>query len=332
VTIARLRDARFLSLVFAATMIGAALLFPSVTMIRNGVDALVTLDITGSMNTRDCMLEGKPASRLEFAKRALRGLVADLPCPSRIALAIFTEREPFLLFEPIDVCENFAAVDAAIAELDWRMAWEGDSRVSAGFFRAIAMARRLGADLVFVTDGQEAPPLPTYGAPVFDGERGEVAGLLLGAGGYEPAPIPKFDERGREIGVYGAEEVPHESRFGLPPPGAEQREGYNPRNAPFGGAMAIGSEHLSSVREPYLRELAERTGLTYAHLGETGGLASALRAVARPRASLAPLDLRPLFAAAAVAGFVVLFLVIPLVERARGPRRSGGTKLQRRAM
>jgi mxaL protein len=331
VTSARLRDARFLSLAFATAMIAVALLFPRVSLVRNGVDALVTIDITGSMNTRDYMIEGKPASRLEFAKRALRGLVADLPCPSRIALAIFTEREPFLLFEPIDICENFAAVDAAIAGLDWRMAWEGDSRISAGFFRAIEMARRLGADLVFVTDGQEAPPLPAYGAPVFDGKRGEVAGLVLGAGGYEPAPIPKFDERGREIGVYGAEEVPHESRFGLPPPGAELREGYNPRNAPF-GAMTIGSEHLSSVREPYLRELAERTGLTYAHLDKTEGLAGALRAAARPRASLAPLDLRPFFAAAALAGFVVLFLVVPLVERARRPRRSGLPKLQRRAM
>jgi mxaL protein len=332
VTTARLRDPRLLSLAFAASMIAAALLFPRISTIRDGVDALVTLDITGSMNTRDYMLDGKPASRLDFAKKALRGLVADLPCPSRIALAIFTEREPFLLFEPIDVCENFAAMDAAIAGLDWRMAWEGDSRVSAGFFRAIEMARRLGADLVFVTDGQEAPPLPTYGAPVFDGARGEVTGLLLGAGGYEPAPIPKFDERGREIGFYGAEEVPHESRFGLPPPGAEQREGYNPRNAPFGGAMSIGSEHLSSVREPYLRELAAATGLTYAHLDKPEGLAGALRAVARPRASLAPLDLRPAFAAAALAGFVVLFLVIPLVERARRPRSSGLARLQRRAM
>ena len=268
------------------------------------------------MNARDYKIDGRPTSRLDFAKAALRGLVADLPCPSRVALAIFTEREPFLLFEPIDVCENFAAIDAAIAGLDWRMAWEGDSRISAGLFRAIEMARRLSADLLFVTDGQEAPPLPAYGAPVFDGKRGEVAGLILGAGGYELAPIPKFDDRGREIGVIGAEEVPHESRFGLPPPGAEQREGFNARNAPFGGAMPIGTEHLTSVREPYLRELADATGLVYAHLDRPDGLAGALRAVARPRAALAPLDLRPAFASGALAGFAALFLVIPLVERA----------------
>ncbi|MBG0810101.1 VWA domain-containing protein [Methylosinus sp. H3A] len=303
-------------------MLVAAFVFPRASAVRNGVDALLTLDITGSMNTRDYALGGAPASRIDFAKQALRRLVADLPCPSRVGLAIFTEREPFLLFEPVDVCENFAAIDAAISGLDWRMAWEGDSRISAGLFRAIEMARRVDADLVFVTDGQEAPPPPAYGAPVFEGKSGEVLGLILGAGGYEPAPIPKFDDRGREIGFYGADEVPHESRFGLPPAGVEQREGYNPRNAPFGGAMTIGSEHLSSVREPYLRQLAERTGLAYAHLEKPDGLAAALLSVARPRPSLAPVDLRPAFAAAALAGFAALYLIVPLAEIFARRRRS----------
>jgi mxaL protein len=330
--IARLRDARFLSLAFAVTMLAAAFLFPRASAMRNGVDLLLTLDITGSMNTRDYSLGGAPASRIEFAKQALRRLVADLPCPSRVGLAIFTEREPFLLFEPIDVCENFAAIEAAIAGLDWRMAWEGDSRISAGLFRAVEMARRIDADLVFVTDGQEAPPLPAYGAPIFEGKNGDVLGLILGAGGYEPAPIPKFDDRGREIGFYGADEVPHESRFGLPPAGVEQREGYNPRNAPFGGAMTIGAEHLSSVREPYLRQLAETTGLIYAHLEKLDGLASTLLSVARPRPSLAPVDLRPAFAAAALAGFAVLYLVIPLAEIfARRHRSRLATALPRRS-
>jgi mxaL protein len=330
---ARLRDARFLSLAFAVAMLVAALVFPRADAVRNGVDALLALDITGSMNTRDYSLNGAPASRIEFAKQAMRRLVADLPCPSRVALAVFTEREPFLLFEPLDVCENFAAIDAAISGLDWRMAWEGDSRISAGLFRAVEMARRIDADLVFITDGQEAPPLPAYGAPVFEGKRGEVFGLILGAGGYEPAPIPKFDDRGREIGFYGVDEVPHENRFGLPPPGAEQREGYNARNAPFGGAMPAGAEHLSSVREPYLRRLAETTGLAYAHLDKPDGLARALLSVAHPRASLAPVDLRPAFATAALAGFAALYLIVPLGEifLARRRRSRLATALPRRS-
>lgn len=326
------RDARFLLLLLIAALLALAFVFPRTRTVRNGVDALVVVDITGSMNTRDYKMGGKPASRLDYVKSALRRLIADLPCPSRIALALFAEREPFLLFQPIDICENFAAVDSAIAGLDWRMAWEGDSRISAGLFRSIEMARRLDADLLFVTDGQEAPPLPAYGAPTFEGARGEVDGLIVGAGGYELAPIPKFDERGREIGFYGAEDVPHESRFGPAPPGAEKREGFNARNAPFGSAMVVGTEHLSSVREPYLRELGERTGLKYVHLDRLDGLAGALQAIARPRPSLAALDLRPFFAAAALACFVALFLIVPLQERfsARARRRPFIATPQRR--
>lgn len=328
------RDLRFLLLAFAAATLALAFLFPRATVVRDGVDALAVVDITGSMNTRDYKLDRAPASRLEFVKSALRHAIAALPCPSRFALAIFAERQPFLLFEPIDICANFAAVDAAIAGLDWRMAWEGDSRIAAGLFRAIELARRSNADLLFITDGQEAPPLPAYGAPSFEGKRGEIAGLIVGVGGRELSPIPKFDDRGREIGFYGAEEVPHESRFGLPPPGAETREGFNARNAPFGAAAAIGTEHLSSVREPYLKDLADLTGLAYAHLDDADGLAAALRAIAKPRPSAAPLDLRPFFVTAALVGFVALFIAIPLVERFRAgaPGRPSIATSQRRRM
>ena len=86
----------------------------------------------------------------------------------------------------------------------------------------------------------------------------------MGVGGRQLSPIPKYDDNGREIGFYGVEDVPHDNRFGLPPAGAEMREGYNARNAPFGAAVAVGVEHLSSVRETYLQSLAEKTGLTYA--------------------------------------------------------------------
>lgn len=329
---AAFHDVRFLLLALVAALLALAFVVPRTTAVRNGVDALAVVDITGSMNTRDYKLDGRPASRLEFVKAALRRLVADLPCPSRIALAIFTERQPFLLFEPIDICANFAAVDAAIAGLDWRMAWEGDSRISAGLFRSIDLAKRLDADLLFITDGQEAPPLPASGPATFDGRRGEVNGLIVGAGGYELAPIPKFDDRGREIGFYGVEDVPHESRFGLAPPGAEKREGFNARNAPFGSEVVHGTEHLSSVREPYLRRLAELTGLGYAHLESADGLAGAVQAIAKRRPSLASLDLRPFFSAAALVCFVALFLIVPLLERffVRARRRLSIATPQRR--
>ncbi|KAB1074501.1 VWA domain-containing protein [Methylobacterium planeticum] len=303
-----LRDRRLQLLSGALALVLLTFAAAPLPLTRTGYEILAVVDITGSMNVRDYRgAEGGPASRLDTTKAALRALVAGLPCGSRLALGIFTERRPFLLFLPIEVCGDFAPLDGTLAALDWRMAWEGDSRIAAGLFRAIEMAESLGTDLVFVTDGQEAPPLPRTGGPPFPGKPGAVRGLIVGAGGYGLSPIPRYDDRGREVGFYGETDVQQENRFGPPPADAESREGYNPRNAPFGSSAARGSEHLSSVREPYLKALAGETGLAYAHLAGPGGLLPPVAAAATPRPVPADLDLRPFLGAAALALLLAVF-------------------------
>jgi mxaL protein len=315
-----LRDRRFQALAVALGLAVLAIVAPPLPLTRSGVALLAVVDITGSMNVRDYTRDGRPASRLDIAKAALRGLLPELPCGSRLALALFTERRPFLLFAPIEVCADFAPLDGAIAGLDWRMAWEGDSRVSAGLHRAVAMAGELDADLLFITDGQETPPLPATGIPPFEGKPGAVRGLIVGAGGYALAPIPKFNDRGRETGFYAETDVQQENRFGPPPADAESREGYNPRNAPFGAQAAHGTEHLSSVREPYLRRLAAETGLGYVHLDGPGGLAAPLRAAATPRPLPGRLDPRPALLAAALGLTLLALLASPLARALRALR------------
>ena len=310
-----LRDPRLVLLTLAMLSLIAAFVAPKIAVRRPSFDLLAVVDITGSMNVRDYSASGLPVSRLDAVKTALRAMLAEMPCPSHVGLGVFSERKTFLLFEPIDVCVDFAPLEASIEALDWRMAWEGDSRVSAGLFGAIDLARQLNSDLLFFTDGQEAPPLPARDAPTFDGRAGELRGLIVGVGGYELSPIPKFDDRGREIGFLGVDEVPHESRFGLPPEGAERREGYNARNAPFGAAATVGVEHLSSVKEDYLRSLAEKTGLAYAHLEDGKRLWSDYAAVASARPREAAFDLRPFFGAAA-ALFIFFAAAGPSLARA----------------
>ena len=313
-----LRDRRFQALAAALVLALAAVVAGPLPLTRSGVAVLAVVDITGSMNVRDYTVEGKPASRLDTAKAALRRLVPELPCGSRVALALFTERRPFLLFAPIEVCADFAPLDGALAGLDWRMAWEGDSRVAAGLHRAIAMAGELDTDLLFLTDGQETPPLPATGLPPFEGKPGAVRGLIVGAGGHGLSPIPKYNDRGRETGFYGASDVQQENRFGPPPADAESREGYNPRNAPFGAAAAEGHEHLSSVREAHLKALAAQTGLAYAHLSGPDGLAAPLLTAATPRPLPGQLDPRPALGGLALVLALAAFLagLIP----AGGPR------------
>lgn len=127
-------------------------------------------------------------------------------------------------------------------------------------------------------------------------------------GGAKLSPIPKLDDQGRLAGYVGAEEVPHASRFGLPEKAPELVEGYNARNAPFGSAAVQGSEHLSSLKESYLRELAGESGLGYHRLEAAEGLIEAWSAPEFAEIRPTATDLRPWPAALALAALVWAYL------------------------
>jgi mxaL protein len=222
----------------------------------------------------------------------------------------------------VTVCENFAAIDGAIAELDWRMAWEGDSYIAKGLYSAIDLAKSLKSDLVFLTDGHEMPPLPYSGLPPFVEKKGDVGGLIVGVGGRAKTPLPKHDDEGREIGSYSQTEVPQENREGPPPPDAASRPGYHPKWAPFGNAVVNNGEHLAFVREPYLQQLAAVTGLHYVLLDPRHDLEDAIAASAHARSVSVSSDIRALPAGGALALLAVLYGLMPLLDawRARKPR------------
>lgn len=247
------------------------------------LDAIAVIDITGSMNTRDMDTSAGPESRIAAARASLVAMLKSVPCGSKLGLGIFTERRSFLLFEPVEVCGNYDALSAAIRGIDWRMAWEGDSYIAKGLYSSIEVAQSLKAGVMFFTDGHEAPPLPFTGVPPFEGKPGEVNGLIVGVGGEQKSPIPKFDENGQEIGVYAVTDVPHDNRSGPAPESGEHPAGWHPRNAPFGAAPAVGDEHLSSLRAEYLKRLAGMTGLSFVDLKTTHDLASAMIAAGATR-------------------------------------------------
>lgn len=305
--------------------IGAALgltivaaLQPEVRAERPTYDVIGFVDITGSMMARDYVSGGAAQSRLDAVKQRLPDAIGRLPCGSRFGLGVFSERRVFLLFEPMDVCRDFAAIEGAIRGLDWRMAWEGDSRIGDGLQEAIDMAKPIGADVVFLTDGQEAPPLRTDMAQNFEIEKGKVKGLLVGVGGTDPVRIPKFDDFGRESGFFEMSDVPQASRLGPPPDNAENLPGYNARNNPFGD-MPAGEEHLTSVKEDYLRRIGTETGLGYVRFDRPEALAEAIEETARPRPIDVPVDLSPIPAAGALLALAALYGV-PFAARLRRPR------------
>lgn len=274
---ASLADYRFWCLTLALLAMAALFAFPTSRQRGEVYNLTVIVDITRSMNAEDYRLADKPASRLDFVKHSLRALIGRLPCQSKVGLGVFTERRSTLLFEPVEVCSGYAELDKSIAALDWRMAWAADSRISGGLRNAMQLLKSKDTALVFISDGQEAPPLnPRYRTDFAD-VKGKLKGLILGVGGLQPVPIPKFNSQGQRDGVYGAEDVPQRSSFGISDLNPESIEGYDARNAPFGKHAAVGSEHLSALQEHYLQQLALETGLHYRRLMDGATLAPAIQ-------------------------------------------------------
>jgi len=273
----------------AALALAITFFDPGVTMKRSLYEHVVVLDVTQSMNVTDERLDGKPVSRLDFAKHALRQSLLQLPCGSKVGWAIFTEYRSFLLIAPIEVCANLGELRSTLARMDAGMAWSGNSEIAKGVHSAIGIARQLPdkPSLVFVTDGQEAPPLNPHYRPAFDDKPGEVPGLIVGVGDLRASPIPKTDPQGRPLGFWRADEVmqtdPRSQGRGASITGETLADDRAHDVAPSLGATP-GSEHLSALREPYLRLLAGEQGLAFLRLESPQGLAAAMTsdALARP--------------------------------------------------
>ncbi len=276
------RDLDFGLLLLACAVLVLALLHPHARLEQDAFDFLVVVvDITQSMNTLDYRQKSKPVSRLAFVKQALEQALLRLPCGSKIGLGIFTEYRSFVLFEPVEICANYREISTTLDGIDGRMAWVGSSEIAKGLYGGLRTASSLPdlPALVFITDGQEAPPVNPHHRPVFDGKPGEAKGVIIGAGGLVPMPIPKFDPDGRPLGYWRADEVLQTDPYSLGRSTSVKGEKMvETEKAPIESLGATpGSEHLSSLREPYLKLLAKETGLAYRRLGSPADLIAALK-------------------------------------------------------
>lgn len=296
----------------AALALIACLLHPTATLQRARFDQVIVLDITQSMNVADATLNGRPVPRLAYAKHALRRSLQGLPCGSKVGWGVFTAHRSLLLLAPLEVCGHLAELRATLDAIDGRMAWSGNSEVAKGLYSSIGLARTLSSapSLVFVTDGHESPPVNPRHRPAFNDAPGAVGGLIVGVGGAQPSPIPKFDPLGRPIGVWGADEVaqadPRSRGRGGSVSGEQMAEDPGGDAAAALPGATPGAEHLSALREDYLRLLASETGLAFVRLREPEALIDALTAPGLARATPAAVDLRVALAALA---FVLLLLV-----------------------
>jgi mxaL protein len=287
-----------LTLSMALLLLMLALVMPRLQLPRAAYEYVIVFDITQSMNVKDYELDGAPVSRLAHAREAVRRALPRLPCGSRIGWGAFAEYRTILLLAPVEVCSAYDDLLASLEYLDGSMRWSNASEVRKGVFWALRMAKELDSrpDLIFVTDGHEAPPLaPDFPLPLFeDLSPGEVRGWLIGAGEDALSPIPKLNAEGAVSGYWRAFEV-------------VQTEG--------------GREHLSGLREAHLQGLAGEVGLQYARMTGLDSIDAAMRNPLFARRTVTPTNAEWL---PALAALLLLALRWRPVMRGRSPDRAAG--------
>lgn len=228
---------------------------PRLLLPRDAYRYMVTFDVTQSMDVEDLQLNGLPASRLALARAAAREALLTLPCGSKIGWSLFADYRVLVLLTPVEVCSHYEELLASLEQIDGRMRWANASNIGKGVTWALRTAKQMEphTHVIFLTDGQEAPPLRDPGLPPMVGiTPGEIGGWLIGVGGEMAVPIPKTDTDGKPAGFWTADEV-------------VQRQG-----------VGQGIEHLSRREDDYLQSLAAGTGLGYSPLTDPSMLKRAM--------------------------------------------------------
>jgi mxaL protein len=309
------RDISMLSAAFVL-LIGA-IANPSVPLPHNIYTYMFVVDISQSMNVKDMMLDNKPVSRMEFTQRMMHDITANLPCGTKVSIGLFAGVSVAALYHPIEVCSNYAAIQDTINHFDWRMAWSGNSRLRESM---LGIARTLRAfpepaQVVFFTDGEEAPKLHAFNTRDLSNFQGGNGWLLVGVGSEKGSSIPKFDEKNQLIGYWSNDS------FAMQPGIAQISEanlGVRDNNV----ANSTGDRFISRLQEPYMKELAKLVNATYVRGDSLQTLMSAMQKQPPAKRDVAPFSLRWILAS--LAGFLIVFAYLPdwrkLIRRDNKPQ------------
>ena len=293
----------FALLVGAVALLLLAMLRPTLPVQRDIYSYLLVVDITQSMNTVDMSLNGKPASRISYAKKLLEQAVANMPCGTRVGMAFFAGSSAALQYSPIEVCQNFDAIEDNIAHMEWRMAWSGNSRFRQGAQSIAHLLRALKepSQVVFLTDGEEAPRLHAFNTLDLAGFQGGKGWLVVGIGSEKGAPIPKFDENNRLLGYWSAESFQMQ-------PGVAQISQENLGARTDDVALMDSSRQLSRLDEPYLKKYCGEIGCDYIRGDSMTSVMSALADLKPARHDVAPFEINRLLAAGAALLLLAAYL------------------------
>lgn len=294
----------------AAMLVAALLLLliatarPTLPVERNIYSYLLVADISQSMNVEDMSLNGKPASRIAYTRQLLHDMITTMPCGTRVSLALFAGVSVAELYSPIEVCANYAAIQDTIDHLDWRTAWSGNSRIRESMLSVARTLRAMPepAQVVFFTDGEEAPRLHAFNTRDLSNFQGGNGWLIVGIGSGKGTAIPKFDDKNQLIGYWGNDS------FAMQPGIAqisEQNIGIRDNNV----AGGEGDRYLSKLDEDYLKTLSKEVSGLYVRGDSLQAVQSAMKQQKPARHDIAPLEIHWLLAA--IAGLLLLAAHLP---------------------
>jgi len=240
----------FLLLVFA-------LINPSININQSRYNFILVADISQSMNTEDVKINQKIVSRLDYTKHIMSRLVEDLPCGTKVSIGMFAGVSVSATYSPIEVCENFSNINTTISKLDWRATWSGNTRIRESMVNLARLIRSFpeSAQVIFFTDGEEAPKLHVFNTRNLEQFQGGDDWLFVGIGSEEGAPIPKYDNKNQLIGYWSNDS------FALQPGIAQISESnIGVRDNNVAGET---DRYISKLDKEYLEKLANEIGGLY---------------------------------------------------------------------
>jgi len=297
------RHRRDVTLLLTALLLLIVALFnPKIPVKRDIYSYILVADISQSMNTVDESLNGKPVSRMVFMQDLMHRLIGELPCGTNVSISLFAGVSVAALYTPIEVCENFDAINDTIDHLDWRTAWSGNSRVRASMTSLAKTIRSFPepAQVVYFTDGEEAPRLHVFNRADLTAFQGGEDWLFVGIGSNKGTPIPKFDEYNQLIGYWSGESFAMQ-------PGIAQISESNLGVRDDNVAGGTSDRYLSKLDEEYLKELSKEVNGMYVRGNSVQDVLGAMKKQKPARRDKAGFEVRWILAAAAGILFILAY-------------------------
>jgi len=255
------------------------------------------------MNVVDTRLNGKETSRLDYTKFMLHRVVANMPCGTRVSLGLFAGASIAALFNPIEVCSNYDAIQDTIDHLEWRSAWSGNSRLRESLYMLSRVIRSFPepAQVVYFTDGEEAPKLGVFNTKDLTNFQGGNGWLFVGIGSEKGNAIPKLDEKNQLIGYWSIDS------FAIQPGIAQISE------ANLGGrgndvAGGTGDRYISTLQEQYLIDLSKQISGDYVRGDSLQSILTAMKKQKPARRDIAAYSIQWILALSAAMIFLLAYI------------------------